>query len=117
MSEPAGAEIMATLRDACARLSESGHNDTSTHAIVAAYDQVVAERDAAVRERDMWQRRALSRIALQAENDELRARLATATRVTDEMVEVMSRHVYQYALTQQADIRAGLTAALEVPRD
>jgi hypothetical protein len=38
-------------------------------------------------------------------------------RVTDAMVEAMGRHVYQYTLTTQVDIRAGLTAALEVPRD
>ena len=38
--------------------------------------------------------------------------------VTEAMVEAMSRHVYQYALTTHADIRAGLTAALtEAPAD
>ncbi len=33
-------------------------------------------------------------------------------RVTDAMVEAMSEHIYQYALTNRADIRAGLEAAL-----
>ncbi len=47
----------------------------------------------------------------------LREALDAATRVTDEMVDAMSQHVYQYALTTLADIRAGLTAALGGPRD
>lgn len=59
------------------------HNHRWEEAMCSAKYQL----DAAVRERDMWQRRALSRIALQAECDDLRARLAACERVVEAAVE------------------------------
>jgi hypothetical protein len=50
MSQQPEPGIMATLREMCARLSEVGIAETQSHAILAAYDAIVAERDAAVRD-------------------------------------------------------------------
>ena len=64
------------------------HNNRWEEALCSAKYQL----DAAVRERDMWQRRALSRIALQAECDDLRARLAALTYAADTMISWQGTH-------------------------
>ena len=65
-------------------------------AVATLYDTAIAQRDAAVRELKVWERRALNRITLEAERDELAAKLSMAERGNERASEALNFILKRY---------------------